>query len=122
MENEIVAVYDDRGYVCMIVQHSYIFPVEASIAPQGWYTGYVGLPAGHPLVGDDCYDLDAHGGITYCQDDFPNRTKHECMWVIGYDTHHWGDDQHHIQNENYQKEQIKSMVDQLEAIAKEGSK
>jgi hypothetical protein len=54
---------------------------------RGWGNGYVAIPEGHPWFGKD-YDsieqVEINGGLTFS--DMING-----MWVIGFDTAHYGD-------------------------------
>jgi len=53
----------------------------------GWGRGYVGLPNYHPYFGlkyDDLNFLSVHGYITY------SGLVNE-LWIIGFDTNHYGD-------------------------------
>lgn len=54
----------------------------------GWGNGYVGLPQWHPYYKMDYNEIpiDCHGGLTFGQLD-----DDEDLWVIGFDTCHFGD-------------------------------
>jgi hypothetical protein len=69
----------------------------------GWGNGYVGLPKWHPLYGIhyDDINISCHGGLTYSELD-----EDEDLWLIGFDTHHYGDDINtcnfeYVKNETY---------------------
>jgi len=55
----------------------------------GWGNGYVGLPNWHPFykMSYDKIPVNIHNGLT-----FNGHDKDEDLWVIGFDTDHWGDD------------------------------
>jgi hypothetical protein len=58
----------------------------------GWGNGYVGLPSWHPYYGlsKEEIPVNIHGGLTYAQlDDETN------LWIIGFDTNHFGDNMTH---------------------------
>jgi hypothetical protein len=61
--------------------------------PMGFRCGYVGVLPGHPLyeVGDDivAFDLEVHGGVTYCGHHKLFETSGE--WWFGFDCAHYGD-------------------------------
>ena len=61
----------------------------------GWGNGYVAIPKNHKLYGVqyDDIDVDVHGGLTFSDHGItgqPDDTKG--MWIIGFDTLHYGDD------------------------------
>lgn len=58
----------------------------------GHWCGYIGLPVGHPMHGNDydSIDVDVHGGLTYACDHAPLE-KPDGRWWIGFDTAHSGD-------------------------------
>lgn len=74
-------VHDLTGYRCWIWRHT----------KHGHLNGYVAIPKGHPLHGHS-YDkvdsdwVDAHGGLTYSDED-----KETGEWVFGFDCSHAGD-------------------------------
>lgn len=60
----------------------------------GFRTGYVEVPAEHPLYGidGDRLDIDCHGGITWASDELPGSTENESdSWWIGFDCAHYAD-------------------------------
>lgn len=91
----------------------------------GWGNGYVGIPEGHPCFGVDyneiqsIYDINVHGGLTfsghYHGSPFPQEAVG--MWIVGFDTLHWGDNMHKWPNEtavlaeaNHLKEQLEKLI------------
>jgi len=74
----------------LIVRQTNFHPFE-----RGWGNGYVAIPPTHPAYKMDydtlMYDLNVHGGITFCEfgdgDLIP-----EDWWVYGFDTAHLDDD------------------------------
>jgi len=54
----------------------------------GWGNGYVGLPKWHPYfeLNYEEIPIRIHGGLTYS--DYNENKK---LWVIGFDTNHFGD-------------------------------
>ena len=65
----------------------------------GWGNGYVVIPKGHPLHGEDYenIDVDVHGGLTFADAadnlDWPELIDEDKGgWVVGFDTAHLGDD------------------------------
>lgn len=72
----------------------------------GWGNGYVGLPEWHPYHGlsYDEIPVNVHGGLTYAQlDDETN------LWIIGFDTNHFGDDMKHYDFEYVKNETLNLM-------------
>ncbi len=70
--------------------------------PVGQWCGYVGIPEGHPLFGEDCdaVSVDVHGGLTYADDNLPSSWKLKIGrkslyvadgWWFGFDCAHAGD-------------------------------
>ena len=55
--------------------------------PYGNLCGYVALPPGHPLYGDDELVVDVHGGLTFSGVFEPD----DPTWWVGFDCGHWGD-------------------------------
>ncbi len=60
----------------------------------GVFTGYVGLPKGHPLFGKGYSEcgryIDVHGGLTYADESLP-WWKPDGKWWLGFDCAHAGD-------------------------------
>lgn len=81
-----------------------------------FYCGYVEIPREHPLYGkyyDDkkVEELDVHGGITFAGQDIDTGKG----WWIGFDCAHFGDNIH-VQNREYVRNEIKSLIEQLKEI------
>lgn len=68
-------------------------PIFGSALEAGEANGYVGLPLGHKYYGMDydSVDVSVHGGLTWGQE---QEIKGEKYWVLGFDTHHFGDNKH----------------------------
>ena len=73
--------FEYKGFPCVVIMQALCFR-----------TGYVGIPKGHALYGNEialeC--IDCHGGITYCRNYLIDQ-KDEDTWWIGFDTGHYGD-------------------------------
>jgi hypothetical protein len=83
-------------------------PSEPFMFDHGWGNGYVGLPSWHPYYNMD-YDsipIDCHGGLTFGQLD-----EDEDLWVIGFDTSHFGDNKL-IWTKNRIQEECERIVEQ----------
>jgi hypothetical protein len=122
-------VHELSGYKCTIWRHKTL----------GHLNGYVAIPKGHPLHGHS-YDkvdsdwVDAHGGLTYSDED-----KETGEWVFGFDCSHAGDfsprlvatlleytttDISHHMRDTYRtfewvKEQVVDLASQLKLIERE---
>lgn len=62
----------------------------------GAWCGYVGLPLGHPLHGQDCdcdalLDIRVHGGLDYSEDRCPPGGGDNKTWWVGFSCSHAGD-------------------------------
>ena len=80
---------------------------------RGWGNGYVALPRQHPLFGMDTIEINeklgygfVHGGVTWARNSdhivgWKEVKDMDNMWVIGWDTTHFGDD-----IANYPKERV----------------
>jgi len=89
----------------------------------GVYTGYVGLPKGHPRFGKGwsaMSDVEVHGGVTYAADRLP-WWKPDGKWWIGFDCAHYGDAIPHImegegcvfRDEEFAREEVTSLARQM---------
>lgn len=69
---------------------------------RGWGNGYVALPRRHPYFGLGHYEINerlehyVHGGLTFSRNSDDIKEWEEVagmsdMWIIGWDTAHWGD-------------------------------
>ena len=91
----------------------YVWPMD-----KGWGNGYVALPKSHQFFGLD-YDIinqhiDVHGGLTFSDEAIygqPEQTKG--MWIVGFDTSHWGDGKLFPDKESVLKETLR-LKEQLE--------
>ena len=74
----------------------------SSAVSRGWGNGYVALPRRHPYFGlgydeiNEKLEHRVHGGLTFSKnsDDIQEWEQVERvkdMWIIGWDTAHWGD-------------------------------
>lgn len=70
-----------KGYHCVI-----------NFRNLGFRTGYVEIPADHPLYGvdGDNLDINCHGGITWANEELPVNTEGDSWW-IGFDCAHYAD-------------------------------
>ncbi len=77
------------------------FFVTGHMFHHGWGNGYVGLPLWHPYykMEYEFLPIDCHGGLTFGELD-----EDEDLWVIGFDTAHWGDNKTEWSKERVQKE------------------
>ena len=82
-------------------------PCLAVRSPSGYWCGYVGVPASHPLHGTDYSDREAlgdvHGGLTYSGDGresdaesegichVPDEGETDDVWWFGFDCAHYYD-------------------------------
>lgn len=94
----------------------------------GWGNGYVAIPEGHPCNGMDYdaihekYDVDVSGGLTFASSNIkgqPEETKG--MWIIGFDTLHFGDDMARWPNEESVLSEAKRLMEQLELVTETSS-
>lgn len=84
--------------------------------PHGWGNGYVVIPKGHPLYGNDCGHMSVHGGINFSgyvdkiliEEWDELSPEDEGKWMIGFDTCHYRDN-----IENCPKEYVQSEADNL---------
>ena len=76
-----------------------------------WYTGYIGIPEGHPLykVTYEDIDLEAHGGWTYSE---PYLEEDKSRWFIGFDTAHAFDDET-TKTEEFVLSELHRIVDEM---------
>ena len=84
-----------------------LFPGRCSLATE-WFCGYVALPKGHPMHGQD-YDnlsVDCHGGLTYS-----NLEGND--WVIGFDCNHTYDNEK-VFTEGWLRGECESIIDQVD--------
>jgi hypothetical protein len=79
---------------------------------RGYANGYVILHPGHKYFGVDYNEIDVevHGGLTFSKLDEVNNT-----WVIGFDTHHGGDNKRNC-DEIYCRAQTIKLFEQLNHI------
>ena len=81
-----------------------------------WYTGYVGIPEGHPLYEMDYGDIDnlnyfnVHGGWTYSES---HLEEDNSRWFIGFDTAHVFDDET-TKTEEFVLTELHRIVDEME--------
>lgn len=83
----------DTGLVCLAVRNEWL----------GTWCGYVGVPPGHPLHGEDeeeAQHLDVHGGLTFsgsCDEELPIERaichipepgQPDDVWWLGFDCAH----------------------------------
>jgi len=105
--------------------------INVAIIDTGWGNGYVALPKEHPCFGmgyddiHDKYSIEVNGGLTWCNeggklDGEPE--GNEGMWVIGFDTAHYGDDRATWPTEYSVMLEANRLKEQMEAIAKEAIK
>ena len=85
---------------------------------KGWGNGYVALPRQHPLFGMDTIEINekvgdvfVHGGVTWARNSdhivgWKEVQDMDDMWVIGWDTAHFGDDMANYPKERVLKENI----------------
>lgn len=92
----------------------------------GHSNGYIAVPKDHHWYGKDYKDIDAdvHGGLTYSDQlndeirkiaigELPETNDY---WVVGFDTCHYGDNEHNC-NLDYVLSEVESLKQQaLEAI------
>ena len=92
------------------VKESVFSYLESYSSDFGWGNGYVALPQGHPWynVPYQEIDIDIHGGLTFgsiisgnLEYHFPNCKG---MYVIGFDTAHYGDNKYKWTKEMVEKE------------------
>ncbi|MDW0189352.1 MAG: hypothetical protein QOA70_06845 [Nitrososphaeraceae archaeon] len=89
----------------------------------GWGNGYVAIPQGHPCFGMDYdtihenYSIDVNGGLTFSAEDIqgqPESTKG--MWIVGFDTLHYGDTPSRWPNKESVMAEANSLLQQLNEI------
>lgn len=98
--------------------------------------GYVAVPPGHPLHGQDYDkpDVSCHGGLTYASsgDNYPVRGEGNDLWWFGFDCHHLGDasldprlDAFHergatVKSQRYVENECERLAEQLALVTTEG--
>lgn len=106
-----------------IKTHIKEFGSKLSTISKGWGTGYVLIPEGHPLHGKhyDEIDLDVHGGLTYSDiittesaKAFGLSDNELGMWMIGFDTAHYDDNEENCPMEYVQIEANRLMQQVIE--------
>ena len=118
-------VWENQGLTCLMVRATHSFT----------WCGYVGLPPGHPLYGQDYYsaDVSVHGGVTYgehCQGKIchkPRPGEPDELYWLGFDCSHGGDRKPNMQfslgfesdeqyrNEKYVQAEVNNLARQLKA-------
>lgn len=96
----------------------------------GWGNGYVAIPPNHPGWGKDWETtspyLDVHGGVTLCGkfhepwrkiegEVIPEEITKD-WWIVGFDTGHWGDNEHD-QNEAFVRNETEHLLRQIEELS-----
>ncbi len=88
----------------------------------GWGNGYVAIPKSHPCFGidyDNINDIEINGGLTFASNDIPGQPKEtEGMWIVGFDTLHYGDTPERWPDENSVMIEANYLKSQLEAMTK----
>ncbi len=109
------------------------FVKESKVSPtlrdmgvdKGWGNGYVAIPKGHPCHGltyneiHRKYDIDVNGGLTFASNVSPEWAKRDDldgMWVVGFDTAHYGDTLDRWPNEESVRREAENLKEQLEQI------
>lgn len=112
--------FEYKGYKCRIMR------LGSGVYKMIHLCGYIYIPEGHKYFGKDYDDLeiDVHGGLTYA--DTTLRFQPEVGWWIGFDCAHAGDLSYLEESQNFShnvyrtmefvENELKSVVDQLEAI------
>lgn len=108
MDINTIKEFNYKGFDCFINRVG--FYKSQSVREAIDISGYVILPADHPLNGehyDDLNDIiDVHQGLTF-SDNGENNT-----WVIGFDCNHYGDGDKE-NTEEFVLSEIKRVVDQI---------
>lgn len=108
MDINTIKEFNYKGFDCFINRVG--FYKSQSVREAIDISGYVILPADHPLNGEHYDDLndviDVHQGLTF-SDNGENNT-----WVIGFDCNHYGDGDKE-NTEEFVLSEIKRVVDQI---------
>lgn len=103
MMDNILERGNHRGFEWNLVEITWLGEID----DHGVANGYVGIPHSHPLNGVDYdeIDLDIHGGLTFSQ-------EIEGLWVLGFDTAHFGDNKDNCDLE-YCRNEVIRLAEQL---------
>ena len=95
----------DKIFPIFLIPNNYNL---SSIIDTGWGRGYIGLPYWHPYykIHYDDISVNVHGGLTFSDWD-----EDEDLWVIGFDTSHYGDNKKQ-QDYNYVLNQCYYLLNQ----------
>jgi len=88
----------------------------------GWGNGYVAIPEGHSCFGmdydaiHDKYEIDVNGGLTFARYKHGKRPDITGMWIVGFDTLHYGDTMERWPDEASVMREAIRLKEQLEKI------